>query len=350
MYEALRAGPGWGRTLMAVVYDDTGGWYDQVVPPFVDVPNDGAPCNLNVSAKCQGESGNKQNDAFDFKRLGLRTPALLISPWVRKGDVFQEPKCSAEDQQDDGRCPQAREESPGGKRGAKTKVSTAQFEHSSIPATVRNLFNLTSFLTKRDAWAGDFSSLLLQDTARTDAPMHLPDALPPALPWCSQLASAVACKSNDGCTWNAALQVCKEGPVANASAPCMVDNDDGDGDGDDDGDGGVDDDGDGDGDDDGEVGSRRRRRLKTAVDDRRFADLLAEDDGARPRHCSARTPGVCQGSGEVTQRQRNRMATLGALTGHGVPDVGSMDSIDGNAANEWLHLRWGEYMAANDGR
>ena len=36
----------------------------------------------------------------------------------------------------------------------------AQFEHSSLPGTIKNLFNLTSFLTKRDAWAGDVSELL----------------------------------------------------------------------------------------------------------------------------------------------------------------------------------------------
>ena len=29
---------------------------------------------------------------FDFRRLGLRTSAMLISPWIPKGTVFQEPK------------------------------------------------------------------------------------------------------------------------------------------------------------------------------------------------------------------------------------------------------------------
>eukprot|EP01052_Picozoa_sp_SAG31_P036594 SAG31_NODE_4595_length_3106_cov_4.715996_2_plen_440_part_00 len=40
VYEALRAGPAWEKTMLVVVYDDTGGWFDQVVPPHVDVPND----------------------------------------------------------------------------------------------------------------------------------------------------------------------------------------------------------------------------------------------------------------------------------------------------------------------
>ena len=33
IYEAIRAGPKWKRTLMLVVYDDYGGAYDHVVPP-----------------------------------------------------------------------------------------------------------------------------------------------------------------------------------------------------------------------------------------------------------------------------------------------------------------------------
>ena len=38
VYEALRAGPAWQKTMLVVVYDDTGGWFDQVIPPHVDVP------------------------------------------------------------------------------------------------------------------------------------------------------------------------------------------------------------------------------------------------------------------------------------------------------------------------
>ena len=85
----------------------------------------------------------------------MRSSAMLISPWVGAGVVFQEPK---------------------------GPTNTSQFELSSVPATVRNLFNLSGFLTKRDAWAGSFDELLL-DSPRMDAPMHFPDAPPPAAPW-----------------------------------------------------------------------------------------------------------------------------------------------------------------------
>jgi len=52
----------------------------------------------------------------------------------------------------------------------------SQYEHSSIPATVKKLFNLKSnFLTKRDAWAGTFEKYFhFRDTPRDDCPgLHL---------------------------------------------------------------------------------------------------------------------------------------------------------------------------------
>lgn len=49
---------------------------------------------------------------------------------------------------------------------------TSQYEHSSIPATVKKLFNLKShFLTKRDAWAGTFEKYFrVRDSPRQDCP------------------------------------------------------------------------------------------------------------------------------------------------------------------------------------
>ena len=50
---------------------------------------------------------------------------------------------------------------------------TSQYEHSSIAATVKKLFNLknSNFLTKRDAWAGTFDKYFyMRDTPRSDCP------------------------------------------------------------------------------------------------------------------------------------------------------------------------------------
>lgn len=145
VYEALRAGPKWNKTLFFVVYDDAGGYYDHMVPPSEGVPNDESPCWAAPIGKQPSSCGRP----FDFKRLGLRSTAMLMSPWVPKGAVFQEPK--------------------------KGPSKTSQFDETSILATAKTLFNLSAYLTKRDAWAGSFEELLL-DTPREDCPMHLPDA------------------------------------------------------------------------------------------------------------------------------------------------------------------------------
>ena len=82
---------------------------------------------------------------------------MLISPWVEKGQVVQEPT---------------------------GPTNTSQFELSSIPATIHSLFNLSMFLTKRDEWAGTFDSLMLDEPRpEADCPMHLPDPPKPAHPW-----------------------------------------------------------------------------------------------------------------------------------------------------------------------
>ncbi|CAN1227578.1 Non-specific phospholipase C4 [Linum perenne] len=83
---------------------------------------------------------------FKFDRLGVRIPAFLISPWIQPGTVVHEPS---------GPYP------------------NSEFEHSSIPATVKKIFNLNDFLTKRDAWAGTFDSILTLTTPRTDCPLKL---------------------------------------------------------------------------------------------------------------------------------------------------------------------------------
>ena len=150
VYEAIRAGPNWNTTLLFVVYDDTGGYYDHVVPPSEGVPADDHPCNV------RNDSMPKCGGAFDFRRLGLRSAAMLIGPMVPKGAVFQEPK-----------------EGP---------FNTSQFDETSILHTTKNLFNLSSYLTKRDAWSGNFEELLL-DEPRGDCPLHLPTPPPAKDPW-----------------------------------------------------------------------------------------------------------------------------------------------------------------------
>jgi len=76
-------------------------------------------------------------------------PAIIASPWIPKGYVEHEPV---------GPTPYS------------------HYEHSSVPATLKKMFGMNSFLTKRDAWAGTFEHLFsLRSTPRTDCPLSIPE-------------------------------------------------------------------------------------------------------------------------------------------------------------------------------
>ena len=67
VYNALRANEElWNATLLVVVYDEHGGFYDHVEPPAALPPDD-------------------HREEYGFDRLGVRVPALLVSPWVEHG-------------------------------------------------------------------------------------------------------------------------------------------------------------------------------------------------------------------------------------------------------------------------
>ncbi|KAL2916025.1 hypothetical protein HK105_204449 [Polyrhizophydium stewartii] len=132
LYESLRASPQWNQTLFLITYDENGGFYDHVSPPT------GVPAPDNIPA-------DHSVGDFKFDRLGARVPAILISPLVPKGGVFR------------------------------STVPGRHYEHSSISATIKRIFDLPSFLTKRDAWALPFDNIASLPTPRTDCPVTMPD-------------------------------------------------------------------------------------------------------------------------------------------------------------------------------
>ncbi len=75
VYEALRAGPGWPGTLLVITYDEHGGCYDHVPPPWGAVPPD-------------SDAGEF---SFGFDRFGVRVPAVLVSPLIAPGTVYRVP-------------------------------------------------------------------------------------------------------------------------------------------------------------------------------------------------------------------------------------------------------------------
>ena len=66
VYNALRSNPDlWNSSLLAVFFDEHGGFYDHITPPGAIAPDD-------------------HQQEYTFDQLGLRVPALLISPWVTR--------------------------------------------------------------------------------------------------------------------------------------------------------------------------------------------------------------------------------------------------------------------------
>jgi phospholipase C len=116
VYHYVRTSPLWEKCLLLVVYDEHGGFYDHVGPTAATPPD-------------------QYQSQFKFDRYGVRVPAILISPYIRKGTIVGE-----------------------------------TFDHASIPATLKELFKLDSFLTKRDETAKTFSGVPDLASARTDTP------------------------------------------------------------------------------------------------------------------------------------------------------------------------------------
>ncbi len=117
VYDALRGGDAtqWNETLLIVVFDEHGGFFDHVPPPSAVRPDAATASN-----------------GFTFDRLGVRVPAILVSPLVA------------------------------------ARVETRVFDHTSILATAKKVFGVPAFLTARDAAAETFETLWL--------PVPRPDA------------------------------------------------------------------------------------------------------------------------------------------------------------------------------
>ncbi|KAG0168753.1 hypothetical protein DFQ29_010017, partial [Apophysomyces sp. BC1021] len=130
VYEALRDGPQWNDLLFLLVWDEHGesislpGFFDHVPPPS-GIPN---PDNIT-------------NPTFDFTRLGIRVPAILISPRIPRGFVIP---------------------------------SSETFEHASVPSTLHALFSMP-FLTFRDRSARPFHTYANLSIPRNDCISKLPD-------------------------------------------------------------------------------------------------------------------------------------------------------------------------------
>jgi phospholipase C len=130
VYQALRNGKNWERTLFVITYDEHGGCYDHVAPPAAVPPEKNAPA---------GQEG------FRFDRLGVRVCTVLVSPFIEPGTVF---------------------------RAQDALGREVPLDHASMIKTLTERWNLPA-LTERDKQAADIGAVLSLNKPRTDRP-HIP--------------------------------------------------------------------------------------------------------------------------------------------------------------------------------
>ena len=126
VYETIRNSPHWEKSMLLVMFDEHGGFYDHVAPKSAVPPGD----LINT---------DYVKNHFQFDQLGVRVPALVISPYTPKN-----------------------------------VIDNTEYDHTSMLATVERLFGMRN-LTNRDKHANDLLHLLPLSTPRTDAPTSLPD-------------------------------------------------------------------------------------------------------------------------------------------------------------------------------
>ena len=126
IYEAIRRSPRWEETLFIITYDEHGGFYDHVPPPAAIPPL---------------KAGQPRPDiltGFDFTRLGVRVPAIFISPFIERGTIV-------------------------------TGRPDKQFDHTSLSATARELFAPNADpLNDRDAAARSVADVFNRSTPRAE--------------------------------------------------------------------------------------------------------------------------------------------------------------------------------------
>jgi phospholipase C len=116
------------NTPLLIGWDEPGGTYDHVAPGRVPPPHRSAPVG-----ECD----------FAFDRSGYRVPAIIVSPWVESGSVYNE-----------------------------------EHRHTSLIATLRKAWELGEAFTQRDASARTFEHVFSRATPRDPKTWATVKALP----------------------------------------------------------------------------------------------------------------------------------------------------------------------------
>jgi len=128
IWQSVSQSPAWPETLLMITYDEHGGTYDHVHPPFGAATPD--------AKSDPGEQG------FRFDRFGVRVPLVLVSPWIEAGTVFRSP-------------------------------TSTPYDHTSLLATIRDWIDIPAdkmLASARVKAAPTLEQVLTLKQARTDKP------------------------------------------------------------------------------------------------------------------------------------------------------------------------------------
>ncbi|OJJ21201.1 hypothetical protein BKI52_11585 [marine bacterium AO1-C] len=134
IYDALTSNKeAWEQTLFIINFDEHGGTYDHVAPPW----NAAAPWdNKETPTPTAYEKG------FEFDRFGVRVPLILVSPLIEASTVFR-------------------------------ASGDVPYDHTSVIATILTMMGVSKDkwnLGSRVANAPTFENILTLSTPRTDVP------------------------------------------------------------------------------------------------------------------------------------------------------------------------------------
>jgi phospholipase C len=176
VYEAIRAVPAvWENSALLIVFDEHGGFYDHITPPSA-TPSATPPGDDPINAA-------PDQAPFGFDQLGVRVPAIIISPLIPKG-----------------------------------LIDHTIYDHTSALATLEKEQGMSS-LTHRDENAEDFRHLFSLAAPRTDTPPVLVNPAAAAV----ALAESLAAKPEDSVeSLKGDLALLEKTPVAAGPAAAAV--------------------------------------------------------------------------------------------------------------------------------
>ncbi|MHB9837965.1 alkaline phosphatase family protein [Paraburkholderia terrae] len=124
VYDAISTSSLWNNSVLLIVFDEHGGFFDHVTPPNAEPPG-------------STENTRLKTHNFAFDRLGVRVPAIVVSPFVPAGTIDH-----------------------------------SLYDHTSILKTTDALLGLNGALnlTARVRAADDFSKMLSLPTPRSVVP------------------------------------------------------------------------------------------------------------------------------------------------------------------------------------